>query len=158
MPFYELHSYNPDVSIGYLAKRIMQASMVGLERAFVDEEISYLQWCALVSILFGRGSTCKALAHDIAHDRGATTRLLDSLEQLNLVVRQRDGDDRRVVNLVLTPAGEAAARRCLGRVVTLWNGWMDGWDPADVAQLISYLQRLRVTLEDATAGEENGCA
>lgn len=158
MAFYDSASYNPDVSIGYLAKRVMQSSMAGLEREFVGEDISYLQWCALVSILFGRGSTCKALAYDIAHDRGATTRLLDSLEQLRLVVRERDPDDRRVVNLALTTAGESAARRCLARVVDLWNGWLGGWDAADVARLITYLQRLRVTLEDAMATEDIQCA
>jgi DNA-binding MarR family transcriptional regulator len=158
MPFYDLPTFNPDVSVGYLAKRIHQSSMIGLEQAFAGEDISYLQWAALVSILYGRGSTCKALARDIAHDRGATTRLLDTLEELRLVVRERDPNDRRIINLTLTETGEATARRCLARVVDLWNAWLADWDAADVAQLILYLQRLRKTLEDATTAEDVACA
>lgn len=158
MPIYDLKTFAPDVSIGYLAKRIHQSAMIGLERTFADEEVSYLQWAALVSVLYGRGSTCKALALDIAHDRGATTRLLDVLEERRLVVRERDPDDRRIVNLALTEEGEAIARRCLTRVVDLWNGWLTGWEPAEADQLIRCLQRLRTTLENAGATGDQTCA
>jgi DNA-binding MarR family transcriptional regulator len=156
MASYDPATFNPDMSVGYLAKRIFQTSLVGLEPAFVDEDVSYLQWSALVSILYGRGHTCKDLAHDLVHDRGATTRLIDTLEERRLVERQRDPVDRRIVNLELTEAGRALAERCMIRVVDLWNGWLADWDPADIAQLIGYLQRVRRTLETAT--EESACA
>lgn len=158
MTIFDADTYNPDISVGYLTKRIHQMAGSGLERVFADEDITYLQWSALVSIHYGRGATCKALAHEIAHDRGATTRLLDTLEKRLLVVRDRDPDDRRVVNLTLTAEGEAVARRCLHRVVDLWNGWLAGWEPADVAQLVSLLQRLRATLESATMTGDDACA
>jgi len=154
MPVFDSETFNPDISVGYLTKRIHQMSVSGLDRAFAGEDVTYLQWTALVSIHYGRGATCKALAHEIAHDRGATTRLLDTLEKRHLVVRQRDPDDRRIVNLALTGEGEAIARRCLMRVVDLWNGWLADWEPNDVVQLIGYLQRLRTTLELATTGDE----
>ena len=155
---YDAATFHPDVSVGYLAKRIHQMSLAGLERVFVDDAITYLQWAALVSIHYGRGATCKALAGELAHDRGATTRLVDSLERRSLVVRERDADDRRSVNLALTEEGEAIAQRCLGRVVDLWNDWLADWDAADVAQLISLLQRLRATLENATTVGDEACA
>lgn len=158
MTAYDSATFNPDISVGYLAKRIHQMAGSGLERVFANEDITYLQWSALVSIHYGRGATCKALAHEIAHDRGATTRLLDGLEKRQLVVRDRDPDDRRVINLTLTAEGEAIAKRCLSRVVDLWNGWLADWEAADVAQLISYLQRLRTTLETALAEGDDACA
>ncbi len=155
MASYDLATFTPDISVGYLSKRIYQSSLAGLEKAFVGENISFLQWAALVSILYGRGSTCKDLAHDILHDRGATTRLIDTLEERQLVVRERNAGDRRVVDLALTETGRALAERCTMRVVNLWNDWLAEWDQADVAQLIGYLQRLRKTLELAT--ENSSC-
>jgi DNA-binding MarR family transcriptional regulator len=144
---YDPATFSPDVSVGYLSKRIYQLSLVRLDQAFEGENISYLQWAALASILDGRGATCKDLAHDLGHDRGATTRLIDTLEERQLALRERDPDDRRIVNLIITETGRALAERCMARVVDLWNGWLADWKPADVAQLIGYLQRLRLTLE-----------
>jgi len=151
MAAYDSSTFNPDISVGYLAKRVHQASRVGLEPAFAGEDIGYVQWAALVSIWYGgRGTTCKAVARDLAYDRGATTRLLDTLEERGLIERERDPEDRRSINLTLTAAGHAIAERCMIRVVDLWNGWLAGWDQADVARLIGYLQRLRGELEAAT--------
>lgn len=150
MASYDAATFRPDISIGYLSKHIHQSAHTALEKAFEGENISFLQWAAMVSIHHGRGATCKDLAHDLARDRGATTRLIDSLEELCLAERQRDSDDRRIVNLALTDAGRALVQRCMIKVIDLWNGWLEGWDPADVARLIADLQRLRQTLEAAT--------
>lgn len=147
MGSYDSETIHFDRSVGYLSKRIYQLSLAGLEKAFVGENISYRQWVALVSIRYGRGANCTNLARALAHDSGATTRLIDTLEKRELVVRQRDLDDRRVVNLVLTEAGRMLAEQCMVRVADVWSGWLAEWDQADVAQLIHYLQRLRQTLE-----------
>ena len=147
MPIYSHDKFNPDISVGYLAKRIFQAAQVGLEPVFDKEGISHLQWSALVSIWFGRGATCRALAHDLGHDKGATTRLVDSLEERGFLARDRDEGDRRVINLVLTDKGREIAEQCMHGVVDLWNGWLGDWTQEDAAQLIGYLQRLRATLE-----------
>lgn len=146
---YDLATFNPDVSVGYLAKRIFQLTVVGLEPAFAEAGVTYLQWSALVSIGYGRGGTCRELAHEIAHDKGATTRLLDLLEGRGFVTRERGEADRRVVNLALTDEGRTVALSCLKRVVDSWNGWLADWEPSDVARLIGYLQRLHGTLRDA---------
>lgn len=147
MPAYSLESFNPDIAVGYLAKRIFQTASRGLEPAFVGEDISYLQWSALISVWNRKGGTCRALAHDIGHDKGATTRVVDLLEERGFLMRDRDTGDRRVINLVLTDAGREVAERCLVRVVELWNLWLEDWPADDVTQLISYMQRLRATLE-----------
>lgn len=152
MPIYTHEKFNPDISVGYLTKRIFQTALVGLEPIFAAEDVTHLQWSALVSIWFERGMTCRALAHDLGHDKGATTRLVDSLEERGFVARDRDEGDRRVINLVLTEKGQQVAERCMHGVVDLWNGWLAGWSPEDAAQLIGYLQRLRTTLE-ASVGE-----
>ena len=152
MAIYTREEFNPDISVGYLTKRIYQTALVGMEPVFAAEDISHLQWSALVSVWYGRGATCRALAHDLGHDKGATTRLVDSLEERGFVERDRDEGDRRVINLILTEKGEDIARRCLHGVVNLWNGWLADWTAEDAAQFIGHLQRLRTSLE-ASVGE-----
>ncbi len=56
MPVYTHDEFNPDVSVGYLTKRIYQAALVGMEPVFAAENISHLQWSALMSIWFGRSA------------------------------------------------------------------------------------------------------
>lgn len=155
MPIYQPESFTPDISVGYLTKRIFQTTLKGLEPAFAGEDISYLQWSALISVWYGSGQTCRALAHEIGHDKGATTRLLDGLEERGLLVRDRDTGDRRVINLVLTEAGREVADRCMRRVVALWNGWLADWSPEEAARLIGDLQRLRASLEAAVADDDS---
>lgn len=152
MPVYTHEEFNPDVSVGYLTKRIYQTALIGLEPIFAEEGITHLQWSALVSIWYGRGLTCRALAHDLGHDKGATTRLVDSLEERGFLARDRDEGDRRVINLVLSDKGLDVAHRCMHGVVNLWNGWLADWAPEDAAQFITYLQRLRTSLE-ASVGD-----
>jgi len=152
VPVYSHEEFNPDVSVGYLTKRIYQAALVGLEPIFAAEGITHLQWSALVSIWYERGLTCRALAHDLGHDKGATTRLVDSLEERGFIARDRDESDRRVINLVLSEEGQQVAHRCMRGVVNLWNGWLADWTPEDAARFIAYLQRLRTSLE-ASVGD-----
>lgn len=149
MGFYSDADFAPDISVGYLCKRVAQLSQVGLEPMFAREGLTNTQWHALISIHFGRGATSAALARDLAYDKGATTRLIDQLEARGWVVRSREHDDRRMVALKLTPEGEALARRVRLKLIDAWNDWLADWDDGDVRQAIGTLQRLRATLEQA---------
>ena len=55
-------------------------------------------------------STSAELARDICHDAGSLTRILDELEQRDLIARARSETDRRVVSLSMTPSGIDAGR------------------------------------------------
>ena len=148
MGFYTATEFVPEASIGYLARRVHQLAQVGLEPVFAAEGLNYIQWHALVSIFFGRGQTCAALARDLAYDKGATTRLLDALVAKGWVRRERGEDDRRLVTLALTPGGETKAQEVRAKVVDAWNGWIEDWSSDDLAQALAALQRLRLTLEE----------
>ena len=149
MAFYDASSFEADRSIGYLIRMVNQAGSARLEPALAPEGISYVQWQVLVSIYLSRGPTCAALARDLAHDRGAMTRLVDGLEERGLVKRLRNRDDRRVFDLFLTEEGREITLNGRSRMIDCWNGWLDGWDPAEVDLLIGQLQRLRRTIETA---------
>ena len=147
MPFYSPVCFGPENSVGYLTKRINQASIAGTAPLLEAQGLTNLQWSALVSIFFGFGTTNASLARHLGHDAGATTRLLDGMEARGWVARERDGADRRVVNLSLTPEGEAVAMAGRQAVTGWWNDRLEGWDHADVEQLIALLQRLHRELE-----------
>ena len=147
MGFYTDANFLPESSIGYLLRVCQQHSLAALDRAIADEGISAMQWSALISIYFANVATCASLARDLAHDKGAMTRMIDALETRGLVERRRDAVDRRVINLSLTKEGEAMTMRCRARAIDLWNGLTTGWDDGEVEAIIAQLARLRQTLE-----------
>ena len=151
MGFYNDADFQPDISLGFLCKRVHQLAQIGLEPLFAREGLTFVQWHALISIFFERGTTSAALARDLSYDKGATTRLIDSLEARGWVTRSREHDDRRLVALKLTEEGERIARRCRDRVIEAWNEWLGDWSHAEIAATIATLQRLRVTMEKVTA-------
>ena len=149
MAFYTRSAFGPECSLGYLSRRIHQIGQSLIEPVFADEGMSGTKWSALMSVLAGRSATCADLSRDLSYDKGATTRLVDTMEQRGWVTRSRAPDDRRVLNLELTDMGEAAAIRCRDRVIDYWNMLLTGWDPAEVETLIDLMQKLRTTLDDA---------
>ena len=146
MGFYSATDFEPDCSVGYLARRIHLLSASGLEPVFAAEGLTNIQWHALTSIFFGKGATPAGLARDLAYDKGATTRLLDALEARGWVTRERPQDDRRSVRLSLTRDGEEIARHVRLKLVETWNGWLADWPHEDVTAAITMLQRIRDTL------------
>lgn len=154
MGFYSATDFEPDCSVGYLARRIHQLAQAGLEPVFAAEGLTNIQWHAMISIYFGRGPTPVGLARDLSHDKGATTRLLDVLEARGWVVRERTSDDRRAVRLHLTAEGERVMHQVRLKVIGAWNGWLDDWSHADAAAAVTTLQRLRDTLADKLAIEK----
>lgn len=147
MPFYKSIPFEPESSIGFQVKRIQQAMQAALEPVFAAEGLTGAQWSALVSIHFDRGRTCAELARDLAHDKGAMTRLMDAMEDKGWVTRVRDAGDRRNVILALTDEGREVAERSRLRVAECWNGWLTDWADDDVHRLLGDLRRLRSTIE-----------
>ena len=150
MAFYTTDSFTPDTSVGFLARRVFQTASTALEPIFAAEGITYVQWSAMVSLWYGRAATCLALARDLGHDAGATTRLIDTLEARGWLERTRSADDRRVVFIALTDEGRQVADRCRQGVTRQWNEWLAEWDAADVDRLIGDLHRLRDRIERGT--------
>jgi DNA-binding MarR family transcriptional regulator len=148
MDYYSESNFHPETSIGYLIRRSEQLGTAQLEPIFAAAGITKTQWSALVALHFKRASTCAEVARDLCHDKGATTRLVDTLEERGWVVRDRDaGEDRRVVRLALTPTGEKIAGEVRDAVVRVWNVWLKDWEEKDILDLTRLLQRLRDTLQ-----------
>ena len=147
MGYYSETSFSPDCSVGYLLRRSQQMGVAALEPIFASEGLTGIQWSALVLIHLKRSTTGADIARDLSYDKGATTRLIDTLEERGWVTRERCQADRRVVNLDLTEAGREVALRCKRLVIRAWNLWLEDWPEADITTMIRLLQKLCATLE-----------
>lgn len=150
MSFYDSDNFCPENSAGYLIRVCNQLGVALLDRAFADDGLTTMQWSVLIGIYFSTEPTCASLARDMSHDKGAMTRMIDVLEARGFVERVRSADDRRVVDLSLTPAGTAIMMRCRDIVIAQWNACFSNWSHEEVTGFLAQLHRLRRTLENAT--------
>ena len=70
------------------------------------------------------------------------TRLLDRLEAKGLCRRVRDAQDRRVVQLELTPEGRAIAAEVPAALTEVMNALLAGFSREEFVMLKGFLQRM----------------
>jgi len=99
----------PQMQIGRLMKLVFHSLVRNVDSRMQPLELTAMQWEPLLLLALGRADTVAGLARESNVDCGATTRMLDRLEQKQLLQRQRSASDRRVVNLALTDKGRAVA-------------------------------------------------
>jgi len=90
----------------------------------------------------GHNPTVADLARELEMDAGAMTRLLDRLEKKGLCKRVRSSEDRRVVNIELTPEGAAAIAEVPAVLADVLNAHLAGFSKTEWQALRSYLQRM----------------
>ena len=141
-------------SVGYLMRVCTNRVLPQMEALFDHEELTFSQWTTLVALHDGRIATPGDLAHNICHDAGSLTRLVDQLVERGLVSRSRSETDRRVVSLGLTPRGRDLVEALAPRVMHFWNELLSGFSHAEVDTLIGLLTRLVIATEDKLRGDK----
>jgi DNA-binding MarR family transcriptional regulator len=94
---------------GRLVKLVFTSLLRHVDARMQPMELTAMQWEPLLLLALGRADTVAGLARECRVDCGAMTRMLDRLEQKQLLQRQRNEIDRRVVNLSLTEKGREVA-------------------------------------------------
>jgi DNA-binding MarR family transcriptional regulator len=146
-PYYKPATYSMKNSVGYLMRICTNRLLPQMEALFEDQELTFSQWTTLVALHDGRISTAGDLAHNICHDAGSLTRLIDQMIKRGLVTRQRSDKDRRVVSLALTPRGSALVEGLAPKVMNFWNGLLSGFTHQEIDTLIALLTRLVIVAE-----------
>jgi len=141
-PFYSPHNYRPEASIGYLMRNILNHVAQAVDRELAHTELTNAQWIPLFKLYSKKASTVAELARACEIDNGATTRLLDRMEAKGLCQRVRSEQDRRVVNIELTPAGNTAAADIPRILSDVQNAHLEGFSPEEFDALKGYLQRI----------------
>ena len=99
-------------------KRIMMSVIQQVDKRLERHDLTSAQWGPLLQIKKSGGSaTVAELSRWSQVDAGAMTRLLDRLEKKGLCKRVRSTEDRRVVQVELTPDGRGRDHRRAGRAV-----------------------------------------
>ena len=147
----ELKQRKPFASLEHEAVLSIARSAALLEHqaaeALKPHRITPTQYNAL-RILRGAGTA--GLCRNEIRDRLVArvpdaTRLLDRLEAMGLVVRTREGEDRRFVRTRITPAGRAVLARLDGPIAALHERQLGHLGPGRLRTLIDFLALARET-------------
>ena len=142
-PASTLHSrLHSEHNIGYQMRRIVTLVGNEIERRMEPLGLTDAQWKPLLRMYLDEETTGAALARGCHLDAGAMTRLLDRLEAKGLCRRTRSLEDRRVVNLELTPEGRTAAEQIPGIVGRVQDVAAQGFSTEEFQQLRGFLTRL----------------
>lgn len=104
-------SYRSTDCIGFLLARARTVVAKALDSELAIYGITHAQGNILWMLSAGTLSTATDLARELHVDAASMTRMIDRLERRSLTVRLPRGEDRRVVNLRLTPAGRILANK-----------------------------------------------
>jgi DNA-binding MarR family transcriptional regulator len=116
--------------------------------AFIrDADITIMQWLILRALWAENGITQRELSERVGLYDSATVSAIDAMEDAGLVVRSRNRDDRRKINIYLTKAGQALERKLLPYTQRVNAAAEHGLKPAELEQLRSTLRRLAHNLE-----------
>ena len=129
-------------STTFLLKRLGMAVKGRSIDAFESTGVTGQHFAVLLVLDEGARETQGAIADALGYDRSHVVRLLDELEERELVVRKRDPDDRRRHVVKMTPTG----RKTLDRLRTLVNeqeeAFLSPLNTAQRATLHELLQKL----------------
>ncbi len=145
--FYRAGTYLAEESVGYLMKRIMLSIVYQADKRLDAHGLTSAQWGPLLRIRNAGSTTVAELARWLQVDAGAMTRLLDRLEKKSLCKRVRSTEDRRVVQIELTPEGEAAIAGVPAVLSEVMNAHLAGFSKTEWLALKTYLNRMLETGE-----------
>jgi len=153
---YQVSTYKAQKSAGYLLKRAHSLMIDSLEAPLAERGFSFVQYVILSWLRDGIAVNPKDFCAQFRHDSGALTRVIDQLAERGLVERHRCDQDRRKVNLHLTPAGLATCEQLIPLVVEKLNRAVDQFSRAELDELIrllgKFIDGIQVALAESPAG------
>jgi DNA-binding MarR family transcriptional regulator len=152
-PFYGQAGYPREDSVGYLMRAVMRLFVSEIDHRLEAVGLTNAQWGPLFMMHKYRSTTLAELSRELQTDPGALTRTLDRLEAKGLCRRERSTEDRRVVNLALTPDGEAAMAPVPGVLCEVMNSYLQGFSHAEWQSLLDFLRRMKANAEAVHSGQ-----
>ncbi len=133
---------SPDVQVGRLIKLVFYSLLRSVDARMQPLELTAMQWEPLLMLALGRADTVAALARECNVDCGSMTRMLDRLEDKQLLRRQRSDADRRVVKLMLSDKGREAAAEIPQVVTEELQRHLAGLSATELDTLTTLLKRM----------------
>ena len=92
--------------LGKLLRRAHRSYSRNLQERLADHGVSLAQYLHLRELWEVNGITQVELSQKVGIEKASSTAVLDALERQKLILRVRNAQDRRKVNVYLTPAGQ----------------------------------------------------
>lgn len=119
-----------------------------LDQQLVPYGVTSSQFKVLIIVSQFGADTPAELCRHLSLDSGSMTRMLDRLEQKQLIKRTRSAADRRQVHLALTAEGTALTDRLPQIGADAMNELLSVLDPQEVASLERILSKVLVDAND----------
>ena len=123
-------------------KAVMNSLVRRVDAHMQPLELTGMQWEPVMLLWLKRADTVAGLARVSQMGVPSMTRMLDRLEEKELLRRERSELDRRVVNLHLTPKGKKVANKIWPIVVEGMHVHLDGFKKEELNQLSDLLGRM----------------
>ncbi|WP_404290696.1 MarR family winged helix-turn-helix transcriptional regulator [Glutamicibacter arilaitensis] len=116
-------------------------------------QLTYTQYLVLVALWSEGKKPVREIGEMLQLDSGTLSPLLRRLEQKELIERQRDEDDSRVVNVSLTPTGKSLRKELAHIPAQIACG--TGLPDLESAQaLLATLHRITASMQKITSPEQ----
>lgn len=130
----------PGYIIEQTARRLKRSFQQTLSA--VDAGITADQWVLLDLVQRTPGLSQNEIADATAKDRPTVTRIIDRLEEKQLVRRQADDDDRRKFGIYATKDGTKLVGRLLPMVKEFRLAHFDGLDDQDMHNFLRIMDKI----------------
>ena len=146
---YKVSNFRAQESIGYLIKRAHSLLHDMLEPVLEAHGFSLIQYVMLAWLRDGIAINPKTFCALYRHDTGAVTRVIDQLAERGVLARARRSEDRRKIELDLTPQGRESIERLIPLAVEKLNIALADFSAAEFAELVRLLLKLNTTMQAA---------
>jgi DNA-binding MarR family transcriptional regulator len=138
---YTKENFRLTESVGFHLVKARNLIVSEMDAALKNLDISGQQMGIMLMLRANGTSTPFELSKMLGIDTGLMTRMLDKLETKSLLVRSRDEQDRRVVNLSLTKAGIAVANQIPEIAPDVLNARLKDFTKAELNELRRLLRK-----------------
>ena len=137
-------------SFGKLVNRAAKALTKRLQKNFkaAGFDVTIEQWSMLLQLWGNDGQSQQELSICTDREKPCTTRLLDTMEKNNLVVRVPDKNDRRVNLIYLTHRGKKLRHGMIEQFQKTQAEALAEIDPDELALCIKVLNRITENLAE----------
>ncbi len=131
----------------FYAGRCVTSAYADVLRAHCEERgkpyvVTPPQWGALSLLLVQDGMTIGTMSQKRGVDAPAVTGIISRLEQIGLVERQHNREDRRVVKVYLTQEGRDISQTLISSVEQFEQSLKGGFSESDLDHFLTLLQQL----------------
>lgn len=136
-------------SIGFILINTSMRIKDELRKGFGEQgyDVTPDQFAVLIRLWKEDGLSQKELSERTLKTKSNITRILDSMEKKELIVRQTNKEDRRSFSIVLTNKGENLRTELISIAIDMNNKIFKGITSEEKKKLLGILEKIAINLE-----------